>query len=195
MLVARGSAHRELVERLAAALMVPLTVWTDHGEAAAFESMVAAGAARVVIQKAALDDPDRIAGLSREFGVEAVAVAITAGGEDEGWRVYDGRDGQPTEWDAVTWARVVEAQNGGLIVVESPGGGPHGEPFDLQLLAAITGAVARPVLAAGEPEGIEDLFDALMIGNVSGVLVSSLVHSGEVTIPEIRAFLREHGLV
>jgi cyclase len=153
-----------------------------------------AGAARVAVQAAALRDPSLIASLTRTFGSEALAVAITAGGEHEDWRVFVSRHGEASEWDAVTWARVAEAQGAGELIVESRSGGRHGGPFDLELLAAVSAAVARPVVASGDPREIEDLFDALMIGNANAVVVGSLVRSGRPTVREVKVFLAEHGL-
>jgi cyclase len=183
-----------LAQHLAPDLTVPLVFWTDLTTAAEVGVLLAAGAARVAIQKAALDDPDLITQLAREFGSEAIAVAITAAGADENWRVYDEPGGTACEWDALTWAKVVEAQSGGAIIIESLGGGPHGEPYDLELLRSVCSNVARPVMAAGEASRVEDLFDALMIGDAEAVLVSSLLHSGGATVKEIRSFLSDHGL-
>jgi cyclase len=183
-----------LAQRVAPALTIPLVFWTDLTTAAEVRALLSAGARRVVIQKAALDDPDLIATLAREFGSQAIAVAITAAGAEENWRVHDGPGGAAREWDALTWAKVVEAQNGGAIIVESPGGGPDGGPYDLELLRSVSSAVAGPVIAAGKAGDVEDLFDALMIGDVDAVLVGSLLHSGETTVKEIKLFLSEHGL-
>ncbi len=88
----------------------------------------------------------------------------------------------------------MEAQSGGAIIVESPGGGPHGEPYDLELLRSVSANVARPVMAAGDADSVEDLFDALMIGDADAVLVNSLAHSGKATVKEIKDFLSEHGI-
>ncbi len=195
--VARATAVEalcELAQRLAPALPIPLAFWTDLTAVAEVGELLGAGAARVAVQKAAIDDPDLIRELAGEFGSEAIAVAVTAAGMDESWRVYDEPGGTAREWDALTWAQVVEAQNGGAVIIESPGGGPHGEPYDFGLLRSVSEAVARPVMAAGEAGSVEDLFDALMIGGADAVLVSSLLHLGSATVTEIKSFLSEHGL-
>jgi cyclase len=197
MLVAREpplEAILEILRSIRRPLTIPLVVWTNLRTAAEVGDILDAGAARVAVQSAALGDPDFIALLARRFGSEAIAVAITAGLEDEGWRVLDEPGGTATEWDAVTWARVVEAQNGGELIIESPGGGTHGEPYDLELLAAVTAGVKRPVVAAAGGARLEDLFDALMIGDADAVLVGSLLHSGKETVESVRAYLEEHGL-
>lgn len=183
-----------LARRVAPDLSIPLLFWTDLTTAAEVGELLAAGAARVAIQKAALDDPNLIASLARELGSETIAVAVTAAGADEGFRVFDRPGGAAREWDALTWAKVVEAQNGGTIVIESPRGGALGGPYDLELLRSVSSAVARPVIAASDAGEVEDLFDALMIGDADGVIVSSLLHSGRATVRQIKSFLSEHGL-
>ncbi|UCC71132.1 MAG: hypothetical protein JSV86_12130 [Gemmatimonadota bacterium] len=197
MLVARSTPPevlREVVERVAPSLSVPLACWTELMTGAQVGELLAVGASRVAIQKAALADPELIATCARSFGSEAIAVAVAAGGVDDGWRVFEGHGGAASEWDALTWACVIEAQNGGEIIIESPAGGAEGGPFDLELLQLVSSAVARPVVAAGEAGQVEDLFDALMVGDADAVLVSSLLHSGEATLSGIKAFLDEHGL-
>ena len=80
------------------------------------------------------------------------------------------------------------------MMVESRSGGQQGEAFDLDLLVAVGAAVARPVVALGEAREIEDLFDALMIGNADAVVVGRLVGSGRCTVREVKVWLAEHGL-
>ncbi len=191
---ARLEALCRVAERAAPLLSIPLAFWTDLATVSDVGDLLAAGAARIAIQRAALRDPDLIASLAREFGSESIAAAITAGGAEDGWRVFDSPGGAPSEWDAVTWARVVETQHGGELIVESLSGGTLGGPFDLELLRAVTSGVARPVVAAGTAGQVEDLFDALMIGDANGVLVGTLLHSGQETVKSVRAFLDEHGL-
>lgn len=183
-----------LARQVACALTIPIAIWTDLTTAAEIGALLGAGAQQVVIQKAALDDPDLIASLAREFGSDTIVVAVSAAGPEAGWRVYDAVGGAAREWDAVTWAQVIEAQNGGAILLNSPAGGPQGEPYDLELLRSVSSAVARPVLAAGDAGAVEDLFDALMIGDVDAVLVTSLLHSGRARVSEIKDYLSEHGL-
>ncbi|KPK81949.1 MAG: hypothetical protein AMS25_04400 [Gemmatimonas sp. SM23_52] len=183
-----------LSRRIARAVSIPFAVKLEPATVAEAGQLLEVGASRVAIQRAALKEPDFIADLTRTLGCEALAVAITAGGEAENWRVFASREGGPTEWDAITWACVAEAQGAGELIVESRSGGQHGEPFDLDLLAAVSAAVARPVVAAGEAREIEDLFDALMIGNANAVVVGQLVSSGRCTVHEVKVWLAEHGL-
>ena len=186
-------ALTELVGRIAKFISIPVLVAAEFSNAQSLAGLVDAGASRVVVGAPALRDPNFITSLARTFGSGGVVVSIRSLSQDEGWRVAAGPDGAPTEWDAVTWARVVEAQGGGELLVSSSTP-PQEGPFDLDLLRAVSSEVDIPVLAAGEAEVVEDLFDALMIGGAEGVLVGSLLHSGRATVGAVKSFLVEHGL-
>lgn len=183
-----------LTRRIAASLRVPLLVLADHPEVAAVDQLIEAGADRVFVQASALHDPGYIAVLARAFGGESVGVVVTAQREGGGWRVLDAPGGLPTEWDAVTWSSVVKAQGCREIVLSTPAGGAHGEPVDLELLSAVTSALELQVVAAGEVDTVEDILDALMIGNADGALVGSLLHSGKRSVRDVKKYLAEHGL-
>lgn len=183
----------ERVKHVALSTTIPLSVAAELASVDAVGRLLDAGAARVAIGAAALRDPNFITALARRFGSETVTVRIDALPENEHWRVAASPGGTPTEWDAVTWARVVEVQGGGSLVL-SCSKGTCGAPLDLDLVRAVTAIVAIPVLAAGEVGRVEDVFDALMIGDADGVLVGSLLHSGRRTVRSIKAYLTEHGI-
>ncbi|NIR44719.1 MAG: hypothetical protein GWN99_10475 [Gemmatimonadetes bacterium] len=187
-------ATRRLVERLAAASSVPFSVEAPIDTPEAANSLVEAGASAVTVQEAALRDPDLIAALARSIGSERVAVRILSQGESDGWRVLEGSGGPVTEWDALTWAAVVEAQGGGAIVIQSAERGPFGEPYDLALLERVSSSLHTAVIAAGAAGTVEDVFDAFMIGGVDGVLLGELLHSGRATIGEIEEYLAARGM-
>jgi cyclase len=191
-LIARGAplgSLTQLAERITSKLSIPLSVWMDRVSESEVGELLAAGAARLAIQSAALDDPNFISFLSRSFGSESIAVAIAAQREGERWRVQETLGGSATEWDPLTWAAVAEAQGAGAVIIESSGG-REGEPFDLELLEAVASAVAMPVIAAGEPEAVEDVFDALMIGKAAAVLLDSRART---KVGDVKAYLGERG--
>ena len=178
------------VERLTA-VALPFAVRAEPTDAAAASRLLEAGAARIVIGASGLADPDFIARLVDRFGSASVAVSLTAAREDGTWRVQED-GGIATEWQAVTWARVAEAQGAGELWVRAPA--PDGGPYDLGLLESVTSALHIPVVAAGEARSVQDLFDALMIGDSDGVAAAGLFLSGSMTVEMARADLAEHGL-
>jgi cyclase len=156
--------------------------------------LLSAGAHGIVVQSSALLDPDLIARLATELGGDAVAVAMIVRPEGSVWRVMEARDGSDTEWDAATWAAVIEAQGAGELIVESADPDPQAAPFDFELLQSVGSAFRRQVIADGVARDVADLFDALMIGQVDAVLVGSPLHSGQATIEEIIGYMADRGL-
>ncbi len=183
-----------VVARVAAALSIPLSLRFDPARPAEAAQLQDAGAARVVLGASALRDTGLIARLSRRLGPDSVAVALLARREGAVWRVLEASQGQETEWDAMNWAAVAEAEGAAELIVEPSGPGTSGGPFDLELLQAVGSAVRKPVLAGGPALSVEDLFDALMIGTADGVIVGELLHSGRVSVAGIRSYLAERGL-
>ena len=183
-----------LSRRVSSSLRIPHTIENDATNPDRVAALLDAGASRVVIQVAGLREPDYIARLVRSFGSERIAVKIVSSSEADGWRVLEAAEGVESEWSAVTWARVVETQGAGSVFVESAARSATAPPFDLDLLATLKSAVAIPVIASGAAERVEDLFDALMIGNADGIVVGALAHSGRASVGEVKAYLSDHGL-
>jgi len=182
-----------LSRHVASSLQIPCVFECDATRPEPVGTLLDAGASCVIIQGAALRDPDHIALLARSFGPERIAVNIAASGEADGWRVLTATHDE-TEWSAVTWARVAETQGAGSVFLGSAGRSATSPAFDLALLELTRSHVAIPVIARGSAERVEDLFDALMIGNADGVVVGELLHSGRATVPEIKAYLMDRGL-
>ena len=144
MFVAPGSSPERLaalILSVAASVSLPVSVKADFGSLDQLGPILEAGAARVVLQSAALGDPDLISAAAGAFSADRIAVEIEALRQDDHWRVRLGAADDLTEWDPETWARVVEAQGGGELIVGSAVPGAFGEPLDLELLRAVTSAV------------------------------------------------------
>lgn len=158
------------------------------------EEILAAGARRVAVQGSALEDPDFMADVARRFGSEVLAVAISVRKESEAWRVYTGPRGSATEWDAITWARVAEAQGAAELIVEVVGGLSSDATYDLGLLVELTACLTIPVVARGDHRSLGDCLDALIIGNVDAVVLGPALLSGCGALTAIREYLDEHGV-
>lgn len=158
------------------------------------EEILAAGVRRVALQKAAVENPDFMAEVARRFGSEVLAIAISVQKEYDVWRVYAGPRGPATEWDAMTWGRVAEAQGAAELIVEVVGGLSRNAAYDLDLLVELTGCLARPVVARGNPRSSEDCLDAFLIGNVDAVVLGPSLLSGRGALRSIREYLDEHGV-
>lgn len=187
----RSSADdmRNWLRALDRSVFHPVSVLWDAGLPAAGASLLEAGALRVIVEESAIRDPDLISSLARVVGADHVAVAITAAPRRRDWRVSRAA-GSDTEWDAVTWSRVIEAQGGGEIVLKSVDRGRLA--LDLDLLAEISGAVRIPVTVQLASWGVDDVFDALMIGNADGVAADAPFDAP--VAERVRSYLRERGV-
>jgi cyclase len=180
------------VRTLAAAIDIPLLVGPGPSAPPEIEGLFEAGASRIFVEGAALGDPDLVSRLCRRFGSESIGVMISARHEEGAWRVWDGERGAQTEWDAVDWARVLEAQGAGELLLRRAGAAAG--TADLELLRAVGSAVARPVMALVAGQTLEDVLDSLLIGDVDALLLDARRLPGGRSIAQIKKVIAEHGL-
>jgi cyclase len=185
---------RLFLEGAATAFSGCLTIQVEPGAIADVGDLLALGVSRVAVQRVALEDPNFISAAARRFRSDALAVAISAREENGVWRVYKGAVGPATEWGAVTWARVAEAQGAAELIVQPLGDSSTAKPYGLNLLAELTRSVARPVVARVDPGSAEDILDALLIGDAEAVLLDPALLSRRDALRKIREYLEEHGI-
>jgi cyclase len=158
-----------------------------------------AGADKVSINTAAVQDPQLIAAASARFGSQCIVVAIDARrrvAEDPaaGWEVYTHGGRRPTGLDAVTWARRVVELGAGEILLTSMDRDGTKLGFDLELTRAVADAVPVPVIASGGVGNLQHLADGVTVGGADAVLAASIFHFGEFTIGQAKRFLAERGI-
>jgi cyclase len=178
----------ELVERAAARLEIPFTV---GGGIAALEDargLLRAGADKVAVNKAAVDDPSLLTALAGEFGAQAVVCAIDArGGEVV---THGGRT--PRGLDARAWAEEAVDRGAGEILLTSIDADGTRAGYDLELTGAVAHAVPVPVIASGGAGSAEHLAAAFEAG-AEAALVASIVHERPERLPELKRELLEAG--
>ncbi len=171
----------ELVKRVAERLAIPFTVGGGVRSADDAERLLQAGADKVGVNSAALARPELITELAARLGSQAVVVAIDA----EGGRVRSHAGTLPVGRDAVEWAREAEQRGAGEILLTSIDADGTREGYDLQLTAAVAGAVSLPVIASGGAGNANHVADAL--GVAQAALLASILHED----PQRLALLRE----
>ncbi len=185
----------EAVARTAEGLFVPLTVGGGVRNEQDVRDLLLAGADKVSVNTAAVDDPSLVSRLSDRFGAQCVVVAIDARrGGDGSWEVYTHGGRRPTGLDAVHWAEEVARRGAGELLVTSMDRDGTREGYDCDLLRAITDRVDVPVIASGGAGTLEHLRDAVLLGGADAVLAASIFHFGHHSIAEAKAFLRRHGI-
>ncbi len=198
--ITASSDNREImldvVERTASECFMPLTVGGGLRTVENIRAMLNAGADKVSLNTAAILDPELIRQASERFGNQCIVLAIDAKREPDGkhWRVYTHGGRNPTELDAVEWAKKVVALGAGEILLTSMDQDGMKTGYDLELTRAVSEAVEVPVIASGGAGELSHLADVLDQGEASAVLAASIFHFGTFTIPETKRFLRERGI-
>jgi cyclase len=178
----------ELVERAAAELEIPFTVGGGVAGLEDARALLRAGADKVAVNRAAVDDPSLLTRLADEFGAQAVVCAIDArGGEVV---THGGRT--PRGLDAVDWAEEAAERGAGELLVTSIDADGTRDGYDLELTGAVAQAVAVPVIASGGAGNAEHLAQAFEAG-AEAALVASIVHERPERLPELKRELKEAG--
>ncbi|MFH1140297.1 MAG: HisA/HisF-related TIM barrel protein, partial [Chloroflexota bacterium] len=163
--------------------------------------MLKAGADKISINTAAVQDPDLIRRGADAFGSQCIVLGMDAqrvvGGPAPRWevRTHTGSGGgRPTGLDAVAWAvRAVELGAGEIVVNSMDADGTR-EGYDLELLRSISRAVPVPVVASGGAGNLEHLYQAVAEGEADAVLAASIFHFGVYSIAQAKEYLSQRGV-
>lgn len=191
----------DVVYRTAEQLFIPLTVGGGLGSVEDMNRMLKAGADKISINTAAVQNPDLIRQGAEAFGSQCIVLGMDAQRVAEGprprWevRTHTGRGGgRPTGLDAVDWAvRAVELGAGEIVVNSMDADGTR-QGYDLELLREISQAVSVPVVASGGAGNLEHMYDAIAEGLADAVLAASIFHFGEFTIAQAKEYLAQRGV-
>lgn len=181
---------RDVVRRTAERLFIPLTA---GGGIRTFEDVrdtLRAGADKLTINTAAVETPALICRCSEAFGAQCIVVAI----DTRGGRVYTHAGRRPTGLETVAWAREVERLGAGEILLTSIDADGTTDGYDLDVTAAVAGAVGIPVIASGGCGEAAHIYDALTAGRASAALAASIFHYRRLTVGEVKAHLRGRGV-
>ncbi|HMP73170.1 MAG TPA: imidazole glycerol phosphate synthase subunit HisF [Kiritimatiellia bacterium] len=185
----------DVVRKVAEQVFMPLTVGGGIRRAADVRRMLLAGADKVSLNTAALNDPSILNQTSEQFGSQCIVLAIDARrNESGGWTVYTHGGRRPTERDAVAWAAEGVARGAGEILLTSMDADGTKDGYDLKLTRAVADAVGVPVIASGGAGRLEHLVEAVTEGGAEAVLAASIFHFGEFTIREVKDYMKGRGV-
>ncbi|MEN9224302.1 MAG: imidazole glycerol phosphate synthase subunit HisF [Thermostichus sp. HHBFW_bins_43] len=187
----------EVVQRTAEQVFIPLTVGGGIRDLEGIRQLLRAGADKVSLNSAAVKDPDLVTQASRWFGSQCIVVAIDARAKQEGsgWEVYVRGGRQPTGLDAIEWAKQMAERGAGEILLTSMDADGTQAGYDLDLTRQVADVVPVPVIASGGAGECAHIRQALQEGGAEAALLASLLHYGQLTIPQIKADLAEHGIL
>ncbi len=181
----------DVVKRVAETVFMPYTVGGGIRSVEDMRGLLEAGADKVSINTAAVKNPELIREGAVRFGSQCIVVAIDAKRKNDSWEVYIHGGRTPTGIDAVKWAREVQSLGAGEILLTSMDRDGTKSGYDLELCRAISEAVNIPVIASGGAGKMEHFYEAFEYGGADAALAASLFHFREISIPELKSFLRE----
>jgi len=193
----RRGTMLDIVSRTAEEVMMPLTVGGGVRTVDDVRALLMAGADKIAINTAALEDPTLITRAADRFGAQAIVVAIDArarppGNGLNGWEVYVHGGRTPTGKDAVAWAEEAAKAGAGELLVTSMDRDGTRSGYDLALTRAIAERVPIPVIASGGVGTLEHLREGLVEGGADAVLAASIFHFGDLTVAQAKAYLLAH---
>jgi cyclase len=184
-----------VIEAVAERVFIPLTVGGGVRKVEDVRRLLNAGADKVSINTAAVQNPDLVRQASDRVGNQCIVVAIDAkqrpGG---GWEVYTHGGRRATGIDAIDWARRMERAGAGEILLTSMDRDGTREGFDLGLTRAVCDAVGVPVIASGGVGTLEHMAEGVIKGGADAVLAASIFHFGEHTVSECKALMKARGI-
>jgi len=187
-----------IVEAVAAQVFIPLTVGGGVRSVADVQRLLNAGADKVSINTAAVQNPQLVADATGHYGSQCIVVAIDAkrvsGSDPLRWEVYTHGGRTPSGLDALEWGRRVQQLGAGEILLTSMDRDGTRQGFDLELTRAFSDALDIPVIASGGAGNLEHLVDGIVQGHADAVLAASIFHYGEYTVQQAKQLMAERGI-
>lgn len=186
----------DVIENTGKKVFVPLTVGGGIRTEQDFQEILRAGADKISVNSAAVKDPSLITRAAEQFGSQCVVLAIDGKRREDGtWEVVIAGGRTPTGLDVVEWAKRGQALGAGEILLTSMDADGTKAGFDLPMTKAVVDAVSIPVIASGGAGSLADFAEVFEKTNCDAALAASLFHYGELTVPQVKAYLRERGII
>ncbi|SFF24729.1 cyclase [Fontimonas thermophila] len=197
----------QTVEQVAREIYIPLTVGGGVRSCADVRALLSAGADKVSINTAAVENPRFVTEAGERYGVQCIVVAIDCKRvvkksplgrkpktEPPRWEVFTHGGRRATGLDAVEWAVTMVEHGAGELLITSMDRDGTKSGYDLELLQAISATVPVPVIASGGVGTLDHLYDGLTAGGADAVLAASIFHQGTHTIGEAKRYLADKGV-
>jgi cyclase len=185
----------DMIEAVADQVFIPLTVGGGVNSVADVRALLNAGADKVSINTAGVNDPDLFDEAAAHFGAQCIVAAIDVKQcAVDAWQVYIHGGRTPTGIDAVEWAVEVSQRGAGEILLTSMDRDGVRKGFDLKVTRAVSDSVEVPVIASGGVGALQDLVDGILVGGADAVLAASVFHYGQFTVAQAKAAMRNAGI-
>ena len=199
----RRGAILDVIARTADVCFMPLSVGGGIRQVEDARRLLLAGADKISVNTAAVENPDLISACADASGPQAVVVAIDAkhgatvaggAGRNDGWRVFTYGGRTDTGLDVVEYAVNAVKRGAGEILLTSMDRDGAKNGYDLELLKAVTSAVNVPVIASGGAGNAQHMVEAVTKGGADAVLAASIFHFGEVSVAEAKRAMAQAGI-
>ena len=185
----------DVVAQTASQVFVPLTVGGGIRTLEDFQTLLRAGADKISVNSAAVKDPTLISRAAERFGSQCVVLAIDGRKNADGkFEVVVAGGRIPTGLDVVEWAKEGQRLGAGEILLTSMNADGTKAGFDLEMTKAVTDAVSIPVIASGGCGSLEHFAEVFEETNCDAALAASLFHFGELTVPQVKDYLRTQNI-
>jgi len=182
-----------IIEAVAAEVFIPLTVGGGVRSVQDVRRLLNAGADKVSINTAAIQNPDLVAEASGRVGSQCIVVAVDAKRVDDGayprWEVFTHGGRKSTGLDALEWGRRAQALGAGEILLTSMDRDGTRNGFDLELTRAFSDTLEVPVIASGGVGNLDHLVAGVLEGHADAVLAASIFHYGEYSVRQAKAYM------
>ena len=183
-----------VIEAVASRVFIPLTVGGGVRRVEDVRRLLNAGADKVSINTAAVQNPKLVREASGIVGAQCIVVAIDAKKSGASWEVFTHGGRKPTGLDAVQWAKRMQQAGAGEILLTSMDRDGTRDGFDLGLTRAVSEAVGVPVIASGGVGTKEHLADGVIEGRADAVLAASVFHFGDFTVRQAKEHMQSRGI-
>ena len=188
-----------VVEAVAGQVFIPLTVGGGIRSLDDVRRLLNAGADKISINTAAVNNPEFVREATREFGSQCIVVAIdakqaSAAGEPLKWHVFTHGGRRETGIDAIAWAEKMARYGAGEILLTSMDRDGTKNGFDLPLTRRVSNAVSVPVIASGGVGNLGHLVEGIIEGKADAVLAASIFHFGEYTVAQAKQAMAQRGI-
>lgn len=184
----------DMVTRVASEINIPFTVGGGINALDDVERLLYAGADKVSVNSAAIRHPELIDQIAAKFGSQVCVCAIDARHDADGWHCYVKGGRERTELSLMDWACEVADRGAGEILFTSMDHDGVKQGFANEALAELSARVPIPVIASGGAGTMEHFKDAFVEGRADAALAASVFHFGEISIPDLKQYLRGEGI-
>ncbi len=184
----------DVLRAVASEIFIPLTVGGGINSLEDFDTVLKCGADKVSVNSGAIKNPDLISEAAKRYGSQCVVLSMDVKRVGGSYRVFAKGGREDTGLDALEWAKRGEALGAGEIVLNSIDTDGVRGGFDMPMLRAIGEIVSIPLIASGGAGKMEDFAELFKYDRIDAGLTAGIFHTKEVSIKELKLYLKEHGV-